>query len=662
MPLLVELADEAADAVPREEACAAAGVELAEVDRLADVRVRLAPGLAALADDDAGELVAPAAHRLGGLDEHRGPDLVRAVPPRREVGREPRQRRVGVGLGRVDRDLRDPGLLDRLAEGLALRCAREVAHRLVEEGLAVADARDRGAQVVAAGRFAQRREARIVAGGAVRRGEQLFGSRAVGEARAEPRLVRGVLEQAAHEVRHAGDHLAHRHVLAHAKVHLGAGGLQLVAHAVEHLQLERRAGQAEALDLGERRRDRPGVVRAERELHAALAAAPRRRLEEDAAHPLEARVAVALAAPDRHRPAHLLGVDRLVVPVRALDEAHRHRTAASRRPLGDVPRVVVARAQVRLHGEPALERDRIAASLEELEGEVLERPLLHVEVDEDAALGGGLEHRRERLHESSQRALEVDRIGRGVERGDLDRDVRARDRPKMIRVEPRVRGPLRDRLGQIADEVEVLAAVDLGLGVGDARFAEQVDREGEAALPELLEHRQRVGGVAAGDELARHPLDAARHRLRDEPLRHAAGLEADAEPRRQRDARLREVVLEMVVDLLGGLEHRERVDEPEELDLEGLVLHGPVHQRVGPVRAAQETRTVPCGAVEQLAAEFEDRLLVDGGARGGVGIDASGGSRGSGGLGGAAAEALEDAHVGPGRGGEIAAAPRRGRV
>ena len=51
VPGLVELADERPEALLSEQGHGAAGVVLAEVDRLADVAVGVAPGLAVLLDD-----------------------------------------------------------------------------------------------------------------------------------------------------------------------------------------------------------------------------------------------------------------------------------------------------------------------------------------------------------------------------------------------------------------------------------------------------------------------------------------------------------------------------------------------------------------------------------------------------------------------------------
>ena len=67
-------------------------------------------------------------------------------------------------------------------------------------------------------------------------------------------VVGRVLEQAAHEVGHAGDQLADRRVLAQAQAQVAHRRLDRVAHAVQHLDLEGVLGQAERLRASRSRR------------------------------------------------------------------------------------------------------------------------------------------------------------------------------------------------------------------------------------------------------------------------------------------------------------------------------------------------------------------------------------------------------------------------
>ena len=60
------------------------------------------------------------------------------------------------------------------------------------------------------------------------------------------------------------------------------------------------------------------------------------------------------------------------------------------------------------------------------------------------------------------------------------------------------------------------------------------------------------------------------------------------------------------MDLLGSSKHGEGVDESEQLDLEGLVLHRPVHQLVGPEGGVEQSGLATSGEVEELGADFDD--------------------------------------------------------
>ncbi len=96
---------------------------------------------------------------------------------------------------------------------------------------------------------------------------------ALGEAVAEERLVRRVLQQPAHQVGHARHQLADRGVDPQPLPHRPQRGVHRLGHAVEHLQLDgavgqpggpgggQPVGQAAEVVAGERRADRPGVAR-----------------------------------------------------------------------------------------------------------------------------------------------------------------------------------------------------------------------------------------------------------------------------------------------------------------------------------------------------------------------------------------------------------------
>ena len=614
VPLLIELADEPAQALALKEGHGAAGVEVAEVDGFADVGVCLAPGLAGFLDHDAGEAVALLTHEGGGAEKDLGALARVDIAPLAEGGTGALHHLAGLLDGPVVGDLGDGRACDGGGEGLSLLLLREVAHRLGEEGARVREAGRCRAQAVPLGeRFGgEAFRARIVARARAGRAEEGAGVGVVEEAGLEPALVAGVLEQTPHEVGHAGDHLAHGYVLTHAQAELRRGVLELVRHAVEHLELDGAPGEATLIAHCEGRRDRAGVVRAERELHAphsALALLTRRGVEEDRRHLLKARVGLPLAGPDGACPAVHLGLDRLGIPVRTLHEAHRHLLARALGPLADAACVLGAAAQVGLHREPGLEVDLLHAAHEELDGQVLEGVVLHVEVHENALVARGLEKGDEAAHEVRDRALGVDGVHAGREGADLDRDVGARDGAEVILLEAGLRGPGRDCGGEILNEVEVLALVLVGLFVTHAGLTEEIDAEGDAVAPQLLEAGQCAGGVGAGDELAGHARNLARDLACGEALGELAGLDGGVDHAGHGDAGLAEVIGEVIEDILGRAEHREAVDEAEELDLEDGVLHGPLHQRIVVELRGEEAALVATCAGEEVGADLEDARL-----------------------------------------------------
>ena len=295
-------------------------------------------------------------------------------------------------------------------------------------------------------------------------GEQDGGVGVVEEAGLEPGLVGGVLQQAADEVGHAGDHLADGDVLADAQAHAGAGVLELVGHAVEHLEFNGLAGELAALEPGEGGRDGADVVRAEGELDPALAGLARAGIEEDLDHVLEAAVGLPLLVPDRARPALLLGVDGLIVPIRALDQADGHHAPGAPGPVGDPLGVVHTGLEVGLHGQAGLEVEGLAGVHEGVEGQVLERELLHVEVDQHAVALGRCEDGLEAAHQVVDGRLGGDGVELGAEAGDLDGHIDARDGSEVVLLEAVAGLPAGGLAHEVLDQVEVLGLVGVGLG------------------------------------------------------------------------------------------------------------------------------------------------------------------------------------------------------
>ena len=70
------------------------------------------------------------------------------------------------------------------------------------------------------------------------------------EAGSQPGLVGRVFQQAADQVGHAGNHFAHRHVLADPQTLFHQGLAERIGHAVQLLEFDRRGRQAAAFPAG----------------------------------------------------------------------------------------------------------------------------------------------------------------------------------------------------------------------------------------------------------------------------------------------------------------------------------------------------------------------------------------------------------------------------
>ena len=305
---------------------------------------------------------------------------------------------------------------------------------------------------------------------------------------------------------------------------------------------------------------------------------------------------------------------RLVVPVGPLHEPHGDAATVGTRPVDERLQVGMAVAQVGLdddaRGVVAVELRLQQQVAEERQRQPLQRGALHVEVEEDAPLLGRHKERQQPRRQPRDRAVGVDGVHLAVERRDLDGDVDARDGTLAVVVEQRVRLPSRCGLRQRLDEVEIAGCVGLRLAIRQRGLAQQVDREGDARLPHRHQLRQHIGR-----RLARHkgfghapqaPLNLADRRPGNQPRAVAHRLEAQLHPGGRLVAGLREVLLQVPRDLLGVLQHREDIHKPEHLDLEGLVLHRPLHHLPGPEVLVEDGGRLLLHAGEDLAAEAFD--------------------------------------------------------
>ena len=122
----------------------------------------------------------------------------------------------------------------------------------------------------------------------------------------------------------------------------------------------------------------------------------------------------------------------LVVPVRTLYEPHGDDAPGALGPIHHAARIIRRTAQVCLHGKSGLKVHCLAATLEELNGEVLERKLLHVKVDKYPMLLGTFKNRHDFRHQRANGTLGIDWVNASAERTDLDADIRPWNWTKVI--------------------------------------------------------------------------------------------------------------------------------------------------------------------------------------------------------------------------------------
>jgi hypothetical protein len=301
--------------------------------------------------------------------------------------------------------------------------------------------------------------------------------------------------------------------------------------------------------------------------------------------------------------------DGLVVPIRALHEPHGDALPLGARPVDHVAQIGLGVLEVSLHREAALRAIgelRLGENrFEEAQREVLHRVALHVHADEGAEFLRAAQHGAEALAELRDGGVGIGRVNLRVEGGELHGDVQARDFAARRDVALAGAAPLRRLAGEQVHEREIAGGVFVGLLLADDRFAEHVHRERGVLLVELLEDADDLLLVAAEHEHARHAADLRLDAAAEQAAGEAAGLERGAEGGVQVHLVVVEVFLEMPRDLARRLERRQHVHEAEELDLERLVLHRPIHH--GRVQALHGEDGGAAGlfdAIEDLVAEL----------------------------------------------------------
>ena len=280
------------------------------------------------------------------------------------------------------------------------------------------------------------------------------------------------------------------------------------------------------------------------------------------------------------------GLDDLVVPVGALDEPHRERVRApgarAARPVEHRVERLGRVAQVGLQDHPRrrpLAELRLGEQLQhQLEHGVAGVERLHVDVQVRADLAGAAQEPAEPVGGVALAAL--GRVGaqEGRERGDLHREVRARQRAVAVALERRALGPRRGRAGDRDQRGVAALRVALRLGLRDGRLAEQVDRARHPVLPQVAQGAERRPGALADDEAVRHVLDARRGGGAERGAARARVAHAHRDGDRRRllldlAQEAGEVAREVVERAAGGHD----VDEAEQRGLQLGVLRGELH-------------------------------------------------------------------------------------
>ncbi len=212
---------------------------------------------------------------------------------------------------------------------------------------------------------------------------------------------------------------------------------------------------------------------------------------------------------------------------------------------------------------------------------------------------------RRRFVDAPDRALEVHRVGQGKEGRWLDRDVDPR-RVAPVEAVAADRLPIAVGFLQGPEEFQVHLHEAFGLLFADRRLAEDIDRQREAVLADLLDVFQGVLDILADDELPGHAFEVGA----DGPVEDGAGdLAAEdgafgppLHHRRHILVLRPEVLLDVAVEGLRGVEIGQDVDEAEELDLEVFILHRPVHDLAGPPALVENGRGLAADAGEKLLA------------------------------------------------------------
>ena len=257
---------------------------------------------------------------------------------------------------------------------------------------------------------------------------------------------------------------------------------------------------------------------------------------------------------------------------------------------------------------------------EDAQRQVAQPTVLHVDVDVRAVRARHFQDWPQAPLHCGGAALGIGRLEPGMQRGELHRDIHARQRAPGRRVQARRRRPVPRLAAQRLDELDITRLVGVGLDVAQARLAEQVECERLAGAPGVQRRAAGLGRRAAGDEAARETAHRLSQHDADHRITDAAGDPRDAERRVQQAGVRRVAPLEVLAqvphEIAIGVEGRQHVDEAEELQLGVLVRERPCEERRRPAIGGIERLTVDSDSLEQLTADLLHARFVRANAHG----------------------------------------------
>ena len=343
-------------------------------------------------------------------------------------------------------------------------------------------------------------------------------------------------------------------------------------------------------------------------------------LKNQAGMPFKGGIAFGLAGVDRDFPAVLSGHDRLVVPVGSFDQADGYGQFVFPGPGKQVLQIGVGLPQVGLQHDAEVrimpEFGACAQPPVDLQRDVLEQMVLHIDVEEAAHFNDLPVDHGQTPEDALHRALEIHGIDPGKKGGRLDGDIHQRGMPP-VQIRAANGRPFPAAFLQGGQQLQIHIHRGRGLFFTDRGLAQNVNGACEPVPSDLFNGLQRFFYGLTDDELSGHGLQVGP----DSPLHDSAGDPADdpglacTPSHGLRDIRIAggEIFFNVAGQGFPGAQVGEHIDKAEELGLETFVFHGPGHDPPHPPALVEEGRGFPFDACEKILAAVDD-LLVQGGS------------------------------------------------